>query len=145
MAGLRFRWKSLRPLSNKMNVFSKLKNTKILLIDDDEWIRDAMTLFFESEGCQIMALETGEEALVEIHRQNYGIVICDYKLPGIDGLQLLKEVRKVKPDAKMILITAYKTEELVSEAKQMGIHDFISKPFTSETIEASLSRLTAEL
>jgi DNA-binding NtrC family response regulator len=131
-------------MSAKMNVFSKLKNTKILLIDDDEWIRDAMTLFFESEGCQIMALETGEEALVEIHRQNYGIIICDYKLPGIDGLQLLKEIQKAKPDTKIILITAYKTEELVAEAKQMGVHDFISKPFTSETIEASLSRLTAE-
>jgi len=127
-----------------MNVFSKLKNTKILLIDDDEWIRDAMTLFFEAEGCQIMALETAEEALVEIHRQNYGIVICDYKLPGIDGLQLLKEVQKAKPGIKMILITAYKTDALVSEAKQMGIHDFISKPFTSETIEESLSRLTAD-
>jgi DNA-binding NtrC family response regulator len=131
-------------MSAKMNVFSKIKNTKILLIDDDEWIRDAMTLFFESEGCQIMALETGEEALVEIHRQNYGIIICDYKLPGIDGLQLLKEIQKAKPDTKIILITAYKTEELVAEAKQMGVHDFISKPFTSETIEASLSRLTAE-
>ena len=133
------------PKSNKMNVFSKLKNTKILLIDDDEWIRDAMTLFFEAEGCQIMALETAEEALVEIHRQNYGIVICDYKLPGIDGLQLLKEVLKAKPGIKMILITAYKTDALLSEAKQMGVHDFISKPFTSETIEASLSRLTADL
>ena len=132
------------PKSNKMNVFSKLKNTKILLIDDDEWIRDAMTLFFEAEGCQIMALETAEEALVEIHRQNYGIVICDYKLPGIDGLQLLKEVLKAKPGIKMILITAYKTDALLSEAKQMGVHDFISKPFTSETIEASLSRLTAD-
>lgn len=131
-------------MSKKMSVFSKLKNTKILLIDDDEWIRDAMTLFFEAEGCQIMALETAEEALVEIHRHNYGIVICDYKLPGIDGLQLLKEVQKAKPNTKMILITAYKTDALVSEAKQIGIHDFISKPFTSETIEASLSRLTAE-
>jgi len=131
-------------MSDKMNVFSKLKNTKILLIDDDEWIRDAMTLFFEAEGCQIMALETAEEALVEIYRQNYGIVICDYKLPGIDGLQLLKEVQKAKPDTKMILITAYKTDALVSEAKQIGIHDFIAKPFTSETIEASLSRLTTE-
>jgi DNA-binding NtrC family response regulator len=116
-----------------------------LLIDDDEWIRDAMTLFFEAEGCQIMALETAEEALVEIHRQNYSIVICDYKLPGIDGLQLLKEVLKAKPGIKMILITAYKTDALLSEAKQMGVHDFISKPFTSETIEASLSRLTADL
>jgi DNA-binding NtrC family response regulator len=127
-----------------MNVFNKLKHTKILLIDDDEWIRDAMTLFFEAEGCQIMALETAEEALVEIQRQDYGIVICDYKLPGMDGLQLLKEVRKKKPEVKMILITAYKTDALVVEAKQMGIHDFIAKPFTSETIEASLSRLNSE-
>jgi DNA-binding NtrC family response regulator len=138
------RLKFLRPMSAKMNVFSKLKNTKILLIDDDEWIRDAMTLFFEAEGCQITALETAEEALVEFHRQNYGIVICDYKLPGIDGLQLLKEIEKTKPGTKMMLITAYKTDALVAEAKQIGIHDFISKPFTSETIEASLSRLTAE-
>jgi DNA-binding NtrC family response regulator len=127
-----------------MNVFNKLKHTKILLIDDDEWIRDAMTVFFEAEGCQIMALETAEEALVEIQRQDYGIVICDYKLPGMDGLQLLKEVRKKKPDIKMILITAYRTEALAAEAKQMGIDDFICKPFTSEAIEASLSRLTSE-
>lgn len=127
-----------------MNVFSKLKHTKILLIDDDEWIRDSMTLFFEAEGCRIKALETAEEALVEIQRQDYDIVICDYKLPGIDGLQLFKAVQRVRPDTKTILITAYKTDALVSEAKQMGIHDFISKPFTSETIEASLSRLTSE-
>jgi DNA-binding NtrC family response regulator len=131
-------------MSAKMNVFSKLKTAKILLIDDDEWIRDAMTLFFEAEGCQIKAIETGEEALVEIRQRNYDIVICDYKLPGMDGLQLLKEVQKLKPDTKTILITAYKTDALLAEAKQMGIDDFIPKPFTSETIEASLSRLTSK-
>jgi DNA-binding NtrC family response regulator len=127
-----------------MSVFSKLKKLKILLIDDDEWIRDSMSLFFEAEGCQILALETAEEALEALLRQEYDIVICDYKLPGMDGLAFLKQVQKIQSDAITILITAYKTDALLSEAKKIGIHDFIPKPFTSETIEASLSRLTAK-
>jgi DNA-binding NtrC family response regulator len=127
-----------------MSVFSKLKKLKILLIDDDEWIRDSMSLFFEAEGCQILALETAEEALEALLRQEYDIVICDYKLPGMDGLAFLKQVQKAQSDAITILITAYKTDALLSEAKKIGIHDFIPKPFTSETIEASLSRLTAK-
>jgi DNA-binding NtrC family response regulator len=126
-----------------MNVFSRLKNMNILLIDDDEWIRDAMRIFFETEGCRITALETAEEALEMIHRQDYDIVICDYKLPGIDGLAFLKEVRQAQPDALTVLITAYKTTDLVSEAKNIGVHALIAKPFSSETIEVSLSHLIA--
>jgi DNA-binding NtrC family response regulator len=126
-----------------MNVFSRLKNMNILLIDDDEWIRDAMRVFFETEGCRITALETAEEALQVIHRQDYDIVICDYKLPGIDGLAFLKVVRQTRSDTLTMLITAYKTAELVSEAKNIGVDAFIAKPFNSETIEASLSNLIA--
>jgi len=126
-----------------MNVFSRLKNMNILLIDDDEWIRDAMRVFFETEGCRITALETAEEALQMIHQQDYDIVICDYKLPGIDGLAFLKIVRQTCSGALTMLITAYKTAELVSEAKNIGVDAFIAKPFNSETIEASLSNLIA--
>jgi len=127
-----------------MNVFSCLKNMNILLIDDDEWIRDAMRIFFETENCKIIALETAEEALKILHQQNYDIVICDYKLPGLNGLTFLKEVRQSQSDALTIMITAYKTAPLVSEAKKIGIHGFIAKPFTSETIEAVLSHIIAE-
>ena len=76
------------------NQIYKTKNMKILLIDDDEWIKDSLGLFQESH-----------------------------------------------PNAFKILITAYGSKELLSEAREMGIHDFIEKPFTSETIEESLSRL----
>ena len=127
-----------------MDVFSKLKYKKILLIDDDEWIRDAMRIFFETESCKITALETAEEALKMLHQQDYDIVICDYKLPGLSGLTFLKEVRQAQSDALTIMITAYKTADLVSEAKKIGIHGFIAKPFTSETIEAALSHLIAK-
>ena len=126
-----------------MNVFSTLKNMNILLIDDDEWIRDSMRVFFETEGCRLTSVETAEEALEMVHRQDFDLVICDYKLPGLSGLTFLKELRQVQAQALTILITAYKTDELLSEAKKIGVHAFIAKPFNSETIEASLSHLIA--
>ena len=124
-----------------MDLFIKLKGMKILLIDDDEWIRDSMKLFFESEGCHLLALETAEEGAEAIKRQAYDIIIADYRLPGMDGIEFFRHLQKLHPNVIKILITAYGSEEVVSEATELGIQDFIDKPFTSETIERSLSRL----
>jgi DNA-binding NtrC family response regulator len=124
-----------------MDLFNKLKNMKILLIDDDEWIRDSLSLFFEGEGCNLKALETAKEGLKILKNENYDIIIVDYRLPDIDGLEFFKRIQESHPNAFKILITAYESKELLSEAKEMGVHDFIEKPFTSETIEESLSRL----
>ena len=124
-----------------MDLYSKLKERKILLIDDDKWIRDSMSLFFEYEGCHFLALETAEEGIKALKMHDYDIIIIDYKLPGMDGLEFLKRIHESHPDTRKILITAYRIEEVVSEAIRMGVQDFIEKPFTSKIIEASLSRL----
>ena len=124
-----------------MNLYEKLRSMKILLIDDDEWIRDSLKIFFESEGCLIDAFETAEEALKALKKQPYDIIMVDYRLPGMDGLDFLKRISELYPNVKKILITAYGNSALISEAMQVGIQDFIEKPFTTETIEASLSRL----
>jgi DNA-binding NtrC family response regulator len=124
-----------------MDLFRRLKEMRILLIDDDEWIRDSLTLFFESEGCYLLALETAEEGIDALKKQAYDIIIADYRLPGMDGLEFFRQIEKSHPDVMKILITAYRSEEVVSEADRMGIHDFINKPFSSKTIEDSLSRL----
>jgi DNA-binding NtrC family response regulator len=124
-----------------MHLFNTLRKMKILLIDDDEWIRGSMQLFFEAEGCQLKALETAEEGLVALREDSYDIIIVDYKLPGQDGIEFLKQIRKAHSDAIKILITAYKSGAVVSEAKKLGIQGFIEKQFTSETILGSLSYL----
>ena len=114
---------------------------KILLIDDDEWIRDSLGLYFEDEGCQLFALETAEEGIEALKDQNYDIIMVDYRLPGMDGLEFLKRIQKTQPNALKVLITAYKSKGVVSEALKIGIQDFIEKPFTTKTIKGSLTRL----
>ncbi|MCK5192239.1 MAG: response regulator [Desulfobulbaceae bacterium] len=124
-----------------MDLFSKLKEMKILLIDDDKWIRDSLSIFFEYEGCHLLALETAEEAMEVLKMHDYDIIIVDYKLPGMDGLALLKRIQDSHLDAMKILITAYRSEVVISEAINMGVKEIIEKPFTSKIIEATLSRL----
>jgi DNA-binding NtrC family response regulator len=127
--------------SESMYLFNTLRKMKILLIDDDEWIRGSLQLFFETEGCQLIALETAEQGLAALRENTYDIIIVDYKLPGKDGIEFLKQIRNAHSDAIKILITAYKSEALVSEAKKLDIQGFIEKPLTSETFFGSLSYL----
>jgi DNA-binding NtrC family response regulator len=124
-----------------MDLFSKLRNMKILIIDDDEWIRDSLRIFFETEGCHVVVLETGEEGLAELKHETYDLIIVDYKLPGLDGLEVFRRVQEDHTDAMKILITAYRTNGVISEARKLKIQGFIEKPFTSESLMASLSHL----
>ena len=124
-----------------MDLFSKLKGMKILLIDDDEWIRDSLNIFFESEGCHIIAFETAEEALEQLKGESFDIIIADYRLPGMDGLEFFNRIEESHSHAIKIIITAYKSEKVIAEAKRRGIKDFIDKPFTTKTILETLSRL----
>jgi DNA-binding NtrC family response regulator len=124
-----------------MKLFNKLRQMKILLIDDDEWIRDSLGLYFEDEGCHLHALETAEEGIEALKGENYDIIMVDYRLPGMDGLEFLKRIQKTQSHAMKVLVTAYKSKGVVSKAMKIGIDGFIEKPFTTKTIEESLSRV----
>ena len=124
-----------------MDLFAKLRRLKVLLVDDDEWIRHSMYLLFEAEGCHLLAVATGEQAMEELSQEDYDIIIIDYRLPRMDGLEVLKLIQQTHPRTMKIFTTAYRSEEVIAEAKRAGIDDFIEKPFTAGTIEASLCRL----
>ena len=127
-----------------MDLFTKLRKMNLLLIDDDEWVRDSLRLFFESEGCKIVALETAEEGLTFTANQHFDIIIVDYRLPGMDGLEFIKHLPSNQADALKVLMTAYGNKDLLLKAKKTGIHEFIPKPFTTEIIEESLDRMISE-
>lgn len=116
----------------------------LLLIDDDEWVRDSLRLFFESEGCHIVAFETAEEALAITASRSFDLIVVDYRLPGMDGLEFVKQLPANQADALKVLITAYGSKDLLVKAKQSGCNGFIPKPFTTEIIEKSLERLIGQ-
>jgi len=127
-----------------MDQFVTIKGKKVLLIDDDEWIRDSLGMFFKSEEMHIDAVETAEEGITALGRQRYDIIITDYRLPGMDGLKFLKRVQESNPDSFKILITAYGSREVISAAAALGVDEYIEKPFTTKTIEDALSRLISK-
>ena len=124
-----------------MDLFGKLKKKRILLIEDDEWIRDSLSLFFEDEGCHLITAESAEEGMEALKKQDYDIIIVDYRLPGMDGLGFLEKVKDSHPNASTLLITAYGSRDVFLKAQSMGVQGFIDKPFTVKTIEESLYRL----
>ncbi|MDY6836375.1 MAG: response regulator [Thermodesulfobacteriota bacterium] len=124
-----------------MGLKTKLRKPKILFVDGDEWIRDSLSLFFEGEWCQFLAFETGEEALNALRGQDFDIVITDYRLPDMDGLELFRLVRASHYDIMKILVTTYGDSDLVSEAARIGIHGFIEKPFKAADLSYKLRHI----
>lgn len=127
-----------------MQIFEKLRDKKILLIDDDEWIRDSLSLYFQGEGCHLVSLATAEEAIETLNTGPYEIIISDYRLPGMDGIEFFKLVKESYPRSMKILITAFGNEELSAAAKRVGVEKIIYKPLTAEAIEESLQDLLGD-
>lgn len=127
-----------------MDLFARLQGMKVLLVEDDRWIRDSLRRFFANENCALMAVETGEDGLEIIRGHGCcDIIITDYRLPGMDGLEFLKRAQRLNPQprCKKILLTAYMTEAVISEAFRLGVHEFIEKPFSTEDLEEALVRV----
>jgi DNA-binding NtrC family response regulator len=122
-----------------MNPFNELKGFKTLLVDDDEFIRDSLKIAFATKGCPIRVVETAEEGLQAIKEEQFDIIISDFKLPGMTGLDFLKLATVTQPQAVNILITAYRDEYCFSEAIRIGVTEFIEKPFSVKALVALLA------
>ena len=113
-----------------MDPFRKLKSIRTLLVDDDELIRDSISLAFANKGCFLMATGTAEEGLRALEKEHFDIVISDFRLPELDGLEFFKSATALRPNTLNILITCYRNKNIISEAFRIGIHDVIDKPFS---------------
>jgi DNA-binding NtrC family response regulator len=125
----------------KMHHFNELKEIKTLLVDDDELIRDSLSIAFTNQGCFLRTAETADEGLQALKKDRFDIIISDLRLPGKDGLQFLGSVRSCQPDALCVLITAYGDTHVASDAFAMGIDDFIEKPFSVGVLVESLAMM----
>jgi len=118
-----------------------LAGAKILLVDDDERIRDSMRLLFEDQRCSFMAVSSSELALEELASQFFDIIILDYKLPGMDGLELLARIQGTHPKVAKIFTSAFGSDGLYAQAKEAGAVGFIRKPLTEEKLEECFAEI----
>jgi len=101
----------------------------ILVVDDDADVREVLRDRLDSLGYRVLVAATGKESLDILERQNPQMVLLDVEMPGMNGLEVLKEIRKRESNVSVLMITAYGTIERAVEAMREGAYDFILKPF----------------
>jgi DNA-binding NtrC family response regulator len=115
----------------------------VLIVDDEELIRDTLAEYLTQEGLEVVVCATGEEALERAQRQPFAIALCDVQLPGMDGLELLDRLGRLSPETSVLLITAFATVENAVEAFQRGAHDYLMKPILLDEVLGKIRRLLA--
>ena len=113
---------------------------RILIVEDEELMRELLTKILEGENYRIYEAPSAEDALKLLHEQAIDLVLTDLRLKGMDGLQLLTEVRTLDPDIVVIVMTAYASVETAVEAMRKGAYDYITKPFINDEIRVMLRR-----
>lgn len=112
----------------------------ILVADDEKVIRDLFTRFLSKKGYAVFTASDGFEALHKIKGDNFDILIMDLKMPRMSGMELLEEIRELKGDLIIIVITGYATIETAKEAMKQGCFDYITKPFNLDDIDIIIKR-----
>lgn len=112
---------------------------RILVCDDEEGIRESLKLILEKDYDLTFA-QNGDEAVLAMKASPADITILDIKMPKKDGLETLKELKKVSPSSKVIIATGYKSVDIAQEALNLGASDYIVKPFDREKIKRVIQK-----
>jgi DNA-binding NtrC family response regulator len=121
------------------------KKGKILLVEDEAVVRESVRDWLVDDGYDVECAETGEEALERIQKEDFGVLVLDLRLPGVDGLQVFEAAKKLKPETKGIMITAYPSVETRDTARRLGLLDYLPKPFKVEDLEKTIKEALQEV
>lgn len=119
-----------------------LRNPNILIVDDEEDILDGLSNFLSHKfSCRVETSLNGGDALLKLKEASFDLVITDIKMPGLSGIDIMKQAQKFSPQTKFLAISAYDSDEVAHEAIQAGAVDFILKPHSPEAIELKVRQV----
>jgi len=105
---------------------------QILIMEDEESVAKGLEMVLTDEGYAVDLAQTGRRALDSFHHKDFDLLIADLRLPDIDGMDVIKQVKHDRPDTGVIVITGYSTVTSAVEAMKLGVHDYLPKPFTED-------------
>ena len=120
-------------------VLKFVRKHRVLLVEDDDLVRRGLTMALMSNGFIVHAVADAEEAAKVIRHKRFHSIICDYHLPGMDGLEFFMQMKTFTARSTNILITAFGIDKISNNAKAAGIHAFFEKPFTIDSLISSLN------
>ncbi len=118
--------------------------SKILIVDDETNLRITFSASLEMMDHQILEAENGKKAIEMAKQHSPDIIFMDVRMPQMNGVEAFKEIKKINPDIKVIMMTAYAVEDLLEEAVRLGAYTIIHKPFDIEKIAELITTLSAQ-
>jgi DNA-binding NtrC family response regulator len=109
-------------------------NSKILVVDDEEVVRHSHLRVLSNARCSVALVEDGEAALRAMEADRYDVVLLDLRMPGLDGMTVLKLIKANWPESQVIIITAYPTIETAKEAVRLGAYGYLAKPVAPDEV-----------
>ncbi len=117
---------------------------RILVVDDEEIVRESLTDWLAEEGCAVEAVPDGASAIRRVGEEAWEVLLVDLKMPGIDGLQVLAEARRLQPGATVVIMTAYASVDTAVQAMKLGAYDYLVKPFEPEELSHMVGKILAQ-
>ncbi|MGC8603371.1 MAG: response regulator [Desulfomonilaceae bacterium] len=122
-----------------------MSKLKIMVLDDEPIVCKRLKPALEKQGYEVDTFTQSLEAMEQIKKINYDIIITDLKMKGVDGMQLLTEAKQRSPKTEVIVITGFATMETAKESFHKGVFDFIAKPFKLSEIQDVVTRAEAKI
>ena len=110
---------------------------RVLVVDDEDVVRRSYAAILEETNCEVRGAADGDAGLAAMQAQPYDVVLLDLRMPGIDGMSVLKAMKRRWPDSEIVVITGYPEVDTAKEAMRAGAYDYIGKPADPDRIVAA--------
>ncbi len=120
-------------------------NMNILVVDDNEVVRRELSEWLIRNGNEVKSVESGEKALEMAKKSDFNLMLIDLKMPGMDGIEVVKSIKSIKPHTQAIMITGYGSIDSAVEAMKLGFSDYICKPFEAAKLKSVLEDIAKKI
>jgi DNA-binding NtrC family response regulator len=121
------------------------RKISILIVDDEDSVRDSLYNWFIEDGFRVECAENARKALTILESDEFDIILADIKMPGMDGLEMLKRIKSIKPDSIVIIMTAFATVDTAVKALKDGAYDYVTKPFDPDDLTHLIRNATKQI